>query len=391
MKRRLINVITFAFLLLSCFGSNVYSQRSSEVEAKGLGITRQDALSDAMRNAIGQAVGVALTSQTRVEDFIVIQDAINTRAEGYIESYNVIREGKVGSMTEIVIKAKVSLDPLRADINLLANSLGGIRFLVMYDDRNLSAEEIEYYEHAVERINEFLSSKRYRYIERKRFEELKREALGIFQNSPTNDESYVQYLGMMANAQFIINVRKVGVQSRSGGYVSTDAKVTVEVQAYDNCTAEGLGTIVMESDWMSSRVPKNATMDGLNKAIQGNLDRLLSTFTSYISSWVNNGTPFELRFYSTGTFRDFRDLRKKLVEDPNFGGQIEVVSFNNYTKLIITFRDRPDDLAYRILDYADEVPGFRDKNLDVKLIYGRQINFAPQNTFVPELQHFQGE
>jgi hypothetical protein len=391
MNGKLITIIATVFILISGFASDSYSQRSSEVEAKGLGITRQDALADAMRNAIGQAVGVALTSQTRVEDFIVIQDAINTRAEGYIESYSVIREGKVGSMTEVLIKAKVSLDPLRADINLLANSLGGIRFLVMYDDRNVSAEEKEYYEHVVERINEYLSTKKYRYIERKRFEELKREALGIFQDSPTNDESYVQYLGMMANAQFIINVRKINIQSRSGGYVSTDAKVTVEVQAYDNCTAEGLGTIVMESDWMSSRVPKNATMDGLNKAVQGNLGRLLSVFTSYISSWVNNGTPFELRFYSAGTFRDFRDLRRKLVEDPNFGGQIEVVSFNNYTKLIITFRDRPDDLAYRILDYADEVNGFKDKNLDVKLIYGRQINFAPQNTFVPELQHFQGE
>ena len=388
MNKVLIMAVIMCFVALP---AESYAQKSTEVEAKGMGITRNDALQDAMRNAISQAVGVALTSQTRVEDFIVIQDAINTRAEGYIESYNVLNEGRVGDMTEITIRAKVSLSPLEADINLLANSLGGIRFLVMYDDRNIPEEEKEYYEHAVERINEFLSSRRYRYIERRRFEEIKREALGIYQDTPTNDESYVQYLGMMANAQFIINIRKINIQSRSGGYVSTDAKTTIEVQAFDNCTAEGLGTIVMESDWISSRQPRTSIIDGVNMAVQNDFERLLGTFTSYISGWVNNGTPFELRFYSSGTFRDFRELRRKIINDPNFGGQIEIVAFNNYTKLNITFRDRPDDLAYRILDYADEVPNFRDRLLDVKLIYGRQINFAPQNTFVPELEPFMTE
>ncbi len=382
-----IAILSFCVLFFSGYG---FAQGSSEVEAKGIGVSRNDALQDAMRNAVSQAVGVTLTSETSVENFMVIQDAINTRAEGYIESYDVLSEGRIDEMIEIAIRAKVSLSPLKADINTLANSLGGIRFLVMYDDRNIDENEVEYYENAVERINEFLSSRRYRYIERNRFEELKKEARGIYQDSPTNDESYVQHLGMMADAQFIILIRKINIQTRSGGYVSTDSKTSIEINAYDNCTAEGLGTIVMESDWNSSRQAQVSVIEGINDAVQNDFERLLSVFVSYIGDWVNNGTPYELRFYSSGTFRDFRELRRKITEDTNFGGQIEIVAFNNYTKLNITFRERPDNLAYRILDYADEVPNFKDKLLDVKFIYGRQINFAPQDTFVPELQFYDG-
>ncbi|MFN3557098.1 MAG: hypothetical protein ACK4VN_14155 [Bacteroidales bacterium] len=365
----------------------VMGQGSTEVEVKGIGVNRSDALQDAMRNAVGEAIGVALVSETRVENFMVIQDAINTRSQGYIESYTVVRETPMRDNFEIVIRARVSLSPLKADIGLLAQSVGGIRFLVMYDDRHLSDEEKVLYEHAAERINEHLASRRYRYIDRRRFDQLKREALGIYQDSETNQETYVQRLGMMADAQFIIFINRINVQSRSEAFdTRTSSKVSVEVRAYDNCTAEGLGTIVLESDWKSAREAQATILTGIGEAISSDFDRLLGVFTGYIGDWINNGTPFELRFYSSGTFRDFRDLRRKIVNDPNFGGQIEVVAFNNYTKLNVTFRDRADDLAYRILDYADELPNFRDKLLDVKFIYGRQINFAPTHVEVPEMQ-----
>lgn len=385
MRTRLKSLI-FLFLMLSTI-AQAQTPASVEVDVKGVGIKREDALQDAFRNAVGEAMGVALVSETRVENFIVIKDAIQTRTQGYIETYKIIKETPFPDRYEVQIKAKVNLSPLKADINVLARSVGGIRFLVMYDDRKISEEEKPYYEFAVQRINEHLSERKYRYIDKNRFEALKKEAMYLYQDSETNEESYAQRLGMMADAQFIILLRSVKVQSRSEAFdTRTAAQIIIEAAAYDNCTAEGLGTIVLESDWNSSRELSAAKNTGITQAIEKHMPRLLGVFNSYMGEWVNNGTPFELRFYSTGTFRDFRELRRKIVEDPNFGGQIEVVAFNNYTKLNVTFRDRPDDLAYRILDYADEIPTLRDRLLDVKLIYGRQINFAPQKTNVPELQ-----
>ena len=64
---------------------------------------------------------------------------------------------------------------------------------------------------------------------------------------------------------------------------------------------------------------------------------------------------------------------------------MENVSFDNNTKIICTYSKKPDDLADAILDISDEVPFFKEKEMDVRLIFGRQISFAPRKESVPEL------
>lgn len=358
-----------------------------EVEAKGVGLKREDALQDALRNAVGQAAGVAISSETSMENFMVIRDAVSAKTEGYVASYNIIKETPFPDRYEIVIQAKVSLNPLKADMQLLSKAIGGVRFLVMYDTRKVKAEEKPYYDYAVERINEFLAERKYRYIEKVRSAALLKEAEGIYQNSETNQETYIQHIGMKADAQFIILISNISTSSRSEAFdTRTASKIIIEAKAYDNCTAEGLGTIALESDWKSGSDQKSTMYEGIKEGVNKGITNLLYLFNSYIGGWVNNGTPFELRFYSIGTFRDFRELRNKMLADSHLGGQIEIVSFDNYTKLNLTYKDRPDELAYKILDFADAIPEFKSKVLDVKLIYGRQINFAPQKIKVPELE-----
>ncbi len=422
MKKQFIFIISFCFLLLSVqveaqkkkktksttttaetsktqanptisqpatytVNANLASDNSlKDVEAKGVGLKRDDALQDALRNAVGQAAGVAISSETNMENFVVIKDAVSAKTEGYVASYTVLKEIPFPDRYEITIQAKVSLNPLKADIQLLSKAIGGVRFLVMYDARKVKAEDKPVYDFAVERINEFLAERKYRYIEKERSNALLKEAQGIFQ-SEGQQESYVQHIGMKADAQFIILISNISISSRSEAFDTRTAnKVIIEAKAYDNCTAEGLGTIALESDWKSGMDKQSVLYEGIREAVNKGITKLLFLFNSYIGGWVNNGTPFELRFYSIGTFRDFRTLRDKLLSDGRFGGNIEITSFENYTRLNLTFRDRPDELAYKILDFADAIPEFKSKVLDVKLIYGRQINFAPQKSKIPELE-----
>jgi hypothetical protein len=385
-SRAIISTLFVAVFI--CCACSVVVAQDTEVEAKGIGLKRDDALQDALRNAVSQAAGVALTSETKVENFVVIQDAVSSRTSGYITSYSVIKETPFPDRYEVTVKAKVSMTPLKADINLLAKSVGGIRFMVMYDARNVKTEDADNYEYAIERVNEYLSGKKIRYIDKSRFDQLKKEAQGIMQTSETPEETYVQTLGLKADAQFIIFIKKIGLTTKSEAFdTRTSTKVTIEVKAYDNCTAEGLGTVVLESPFKSSQ--SGGIQAGIADALKNNLDTLMSVFNSYIGTWVNSGTPYELRFYSCGTYRDFRDLRTKLKADNDFGGDMEIVSMENFTKLNCTFKKKPDELADKILDYADQIEALKAKVLDVRFIYGRQINFAPQNVVVPELQEQQ--
>ncbi|MCX7650214.1 MAG: hypothetical protein N2050_06640 [Flavobacteriales bacterium] len=376
----------FIFTLTLFLATSSRPQDVFEVEARGVGLKREDALREALRNAVEQAVGVTLSSETRVENFMVISDAIATRTQGYIKSYDVVREAPFPDRFEVTVKAAVTTSPLKADFNLLARALGGVRFMVTYDPRQVPESERPMYDLAVEKINEFLAERKYRYIDRRRFETLQKEALKILE-SDASEISYVQWLGLNSGAQFIIHVARITADKRSEAFdTRTSTRALVEVHAFDNCTAEGLGTVVMESDRRSASDAASALRQGIGDAVGKGAGKLLSTFTEYIGRWVNEGTPYELRFYNVGTYRDFRDLRNKLKEISEFGGEMEIVAADNYTRLNCTYRKKPDELADKILDVADAIPAFREKQLDVKLIYGRQINFAPRQVRVPELE-----
>ncbi len=383
--KKIVYTIVF-FSIFSFFISNGYSQEKV-VEAKGTGVVRDDALHDALRNAVSQAVGVALSSQTEVENFMIIKDAISTNTTGYIQSYEVLNETKLQNGYELTVSATVSLSPLKADAQLLAKQIGGVRFLVMFDKRKVAPQDVGNFEYAVDKVNGYLSEKKYRYIEKSRFDRLQEEALGIMKSTDTSTMSFVQKLGMMSGAQFIILIDDIRKSEKSEMFETRKTtKVVVEARVYDNCTAEGLGTVMLESDWNSGAGDDASVIGSIDQAIGNGFQKVLATFNSYIGDWVNNGAPYELRFYQVGTFRDFRDLRNSIKEASDFGGQLQITSVNDYTRLNATFKDLPDDVAFEILDYADAIPSFKDKKLDVLLIYGRQISFAPHNVVIPDIE-----
>lgn len=371
----------FVFIILVCLCTALHSQTTIETEAKGTGISRTDALQDALRNAVSQGAGVSIASETKVENFMILSDAIESNTKGYIKSYTIIKEIPFSNGFEVTVKAIVTTESIKADFQLLAKQLGGIRFLVMLDPEASENSLNENLLLAVDKINQSLAKKNCRYIEPSRFNSLKKETVGLMESMSSDKINYAQQLGMLADAQFIIILSDYKEGPVSGVFdISRGLSHSFTAKVFDNCTGEGLGSITLASNIAS----KNAN-DGLQKAVDNNFESLFSVLTSYLGSWLNNGTPFELRFYQSGTYRDFRDLRKKLKEDNSFGGELEIVNVLNYTKLNCTFKKRADELADKILDIADEIASFKELKLDVKHIYGRQISLAPQKYVLPAL------
>ena len=366
------------FLFMLTLTLSGLAQNITEVEATGSGLTKADALQDALRNAVSQGAGVALKSETKVENFMVVSDAIATNSQGYINKYTVVREVPFPGRFETTVKALVSLDPIKADFQLLSKTIGGVRFLAAVDEMKAKADKASY-EFAVEKINAHLASKNYRYIEKNVFERLRKEAMNMAEESDTGITN-VQRMGIMADAQFLIVVSDITTSQKEGQFGTRSLnKVNVICKTYDNCTGEGLGTVILESGWKTSADNRAAVAE----AIDSGMVKLLNTFAGYIGNWVNNGTPYEIRLYQMGTFRDLRELRTKLKNDPNFGGELELTSVNNYTKINCTFKKKPDDLADKVLEYSDEIATLAPQKIDVKLIFGRQISFAPQSYVIP--------
>ena len=157
------------------------------------------------------------------------------------------------------------------------------------------------------------------------------------------------------------------------------------LKAFDNCTAEGLGSQSGSSAWEGARDANQATQTGVSAAVADAMPKLLELVNGYIGDWVNQGVPYEIRFYGLGSYRDLRQLRSTLQQDALFGGQMEMTSVEGYTRLNGTFKRKPEAMADRVLDAADAIPTLAARKVDVRLMFGRQLNFAPSAAKVPAL------
>jgi hypothetical protein len=81
-------------LALLCGSMPAFGQQSQTVTAEGVGavfgndraIARDQAIQDALRKAVEQAVGTLVSSETMVQNFQTLNDKIYTQTQGYIQS-----------------------------------------------------------------------------------------------------------------------------------------------------------------------------------------------------------------------------------------------------------------------------------------------------------------
>ena len=77
---------------------------------------RDEALNDALRKAVEQGVGTFVTTELTVEQQRLVEDKIYTASSGYIEHYNIDREGPKGNLYQVEITAQVKMGKLSGDL-----------------------------------------------------------------------------------------------------------------------------------------------------------------------------------------------------------------------------------------------------------------------------------
>ncbi len=370
------------FIIVSLLYSQIiYSQDVTVENVKGVGLTRTDATQDALRNAVGEAFGTVVQSSTIVENYNVVKDAISTRTQGVVTSYKVTKEVPYKDRYEVFITAQVSSQAIKQNAATLSQMVGGLKFLVMYDDRKLNAEEKEYYNYCYERINEKLAEKQYSYTESTIFTNLE----SLLKND-TSEISYINNMGLYSNSEFIIQIKKITVRTKEAS-LNSDYKVIIDLKAYDNCTATGLGTITSESDWMNLSDKQQAINLAIKDALNKYYDRLFMLFSNYMETWINNGAPYELRFYGfdldDGVWFTYEDLLKAdtdTKEDPMD------TKAGTYLKINLKSIKTPYNLSrLAFMKFAD-VPELKALAPTYAIKYGRQYSFIPKGANIPEIQ-----
>lgn len=132
-------------ILLLVLSVVAYAQASSETHVQATGYSAivagnetsafEQAKRAALREAVEEGMGVLLSSQTLVENFVAIEDHILTSTSGYVRSFDIIERGKIDASTyQVKISATVGLGELHRSLealDLLIESAGNPYILVL--------------------------------------------------------------------------------------------------------------------------------------------------------------------------------------------------------------------------------------------------------------------
>lgn len=104
--------LSLALLLL--LGSMAYADVSVTVTGQAAGnnrTARQQALADALREAVRKGIGINIISRTKVTDYVLKFDSIFSRAFGYVKEFKILSSGYNSGIYKIKISAVVSKAP----------------------------------------------------------------------------------------------------------------------------------------------------------------------------------------------------------------------------------------------------------------------------------------
>ena len=107
-------------------------------------LAREQALADALRDAVRQGVGVDLISETKVENFKTEYDRVMTSSFGYVEEHQILEQKYSDGVYTVKIKAKVNKGTPGSDnllaLRLLVRRMGSPRVLIKCEEKIYGVE-----------------------------------------------------------------------------------------------------------------------------------------------------------------------------------------------------------------------------------------------------------
>ena len=162
MDTGLVTLLAACALFLFLIGTAAAQMTSptTQVQATGVGsifngdvaAARDRAIDDALRKAVEQALGTFIDSQTKVENYMVVEDRILSWSRGYVSNYQILSElKKTPELYEVQVQATVNVSDLKQDADAVRNliqSMGNPRVMFLIDEQNIgqSLDRYHYFE-----------------------------------------------------------------------------------------------------------------------------------------------------------------------------------------------------------------------------------------------------
>lgn len=146
----------FLALLLFSWSGGAAGQGVQTITAEGVGvvmggdraIARDNAINDALRKAVEQAVGTMVSSETLVQNFQTLNDRIYTQTQGYVQNYKILGENPGPDLHRVTVQAAVAMGNLQKDLQALGILLGQVgkpRIMILIAEQNIGQQYYNYW------------------------------------------------------------------------------------------------------------------------------------------------------------------------------------------------------------------------------------------------------
>ena len=109
---------------------------AQEVTVDGVGIDKDSAVRDAMRNAVENVVGTFIDSRTLVDKSVVALDEVYAKSQGFVKNINILNETTFGG--DYRVKARIDVDT-----NTNAQLMNKLNMIMLLNDPRIAVVVVE--------------------------------------------------------------------------------------------------------------------------------------------------------------------------------------------------------------------------------------------------------
>lgn len=333
-------------LCILVLAADISAQEEITVTSTGLGViiagdvgkARDEALNDALRKAVEQAVGTIISARSVVENAVLIQDNIYSKTSGYIKSYNLVREGKsvnIPNTYEVAITATVSKASIKDDLaalGILIERKGFPRMMVLIEEKNIEQHQWVREAHnlntAEQKVQEIFRNKGFEFVDQKTaFRNLQRDQEMAINRGDT--EAAVA-LGNRSGAEVIITGNAIAKKSSAtvelGGMISVQANVNMRAIRTDNAD------IIASASASAPQVHIDDVTGGvmaIQKATEKVAEQLSEQIISTWSEDLASGMRVNLIVHNIQSFGDLNDFKFVLKDYVRGTKSVDMRSFSS--------------------------------------------------------------
>lgn len=302
-----IFLLVIAVLACALILSNGAFAEDKTIETEGVSqISREDAIRQAQRSAVEEAVGVFVHSQTEIENFELKKDKIFSRTQGYIKRFAVLKESKEGNLFKLKVSATVSLDKIKDDLiamKILLESMERPKLMVLIDEDYKSMDNLGMGIASTE-MSSLLGAKGFELVDKSQVDAVMNNNQG--RQALAGNANAAKALGLKFGAQYVI-VGKAVAQDAGEAYPGSGIKsIQASLQLKVIQTQSGLVLGSAVKNGVSAHMsPLTGATNAIQISVQKAVDEyLVDAITNSFQGFLNNGSPLKLHVTGVNTFQD---------------------------------------------------------------------------------------